>query len=201
MAADVQATEAEVVEACVHGGEKLQFASSTRGLKCGARGVTRNDYQRVWRAVKAAKDEKDALAQQKKSKMNNVRLTWLLDYMCKLTLQHDNVDKKLKNLLKKDEKVSVLWREANAAQQLLEETLVVKQAVETQVQELEKQKERAEKRFVTILFVVRVYNNVVRVFFVWQVNSDEKELPSRRSWNQESVVDQQDHVEDAGQSE
>ena len=90
----------------------------------------------------------------------------MLDYMCNLTLQHDNVDKKLKNLLKKDEKVSVLRREANAAQQLLEETLVAKQAVETQVQELEKQKERAEKRFVTILFVVRVYNNVVRVFFV-----------------------------------
>ena len=90
----------------------------------------------------------------------------MLDYMCKLTLQHDNVDKKLKNLLKKDEKVSVLRREANAAQQLLEETLVAKQAVETQVQELEKQKKRAEKRFVTILFVVRVYNNVVRVFFV-----------------------------------
>ena len=90
----------------------------------------------------------------------------MLDYMCKLTLQHDNVDKKLKNLLKKDEKVSVLRCEANAAQQLLEETLVAKQAVETQVQELEKQKKRAEKRFVAILFVVRVYNNVVRLFFV-----------------------------------
>ena len=75
MAVDVQATEAEVVEACVHGGEKLQFASSKRGLKYRGRGATRNDYQRVWRAVKAAKDEKDALAQQKKSKMNNVRLT------------------------------------------------------------------------------------------------------------------------------
>ena len=75
MAVDVQATEAEVVEACVHGGEKLQFALSKRGLKYRGRGATRNDYQRVWRAVKAAKDEKDALAQQKKSKMNNVRLT------------------------------------------------------------------------------------------------------------------------------
>ena len=68
--------------------------------------------------------------------------------------------------MKKNEKVNVLRREANAAQQLLEETLVAKQAVETQVQELEKQKKRAEKRFVAILFVVSVYNNVVRVFFV-----------------------------------
>ena len=66
MAVDVQATETEVVKVCAHGGEKLQFASSNRGLKYAARGATRNDYQRVWRAVKAAKDEKDALAQQKK---------------------------------------------------------------------------------------------------------------------------------------
>ena len=67
MAVDIQDAEEEVVRACVYGGEKLQFALATRGLKYSARGATRKDYRRVWRAVQAEKDKKDMLAQKKKS--------------------------------------------------------------------------------------------------------------------------------------
>ena len=67
MAVDIQDTEEEVVWACVYGGEKLQFALATRGLKYSARGATRKDYRRVWRAVQSEKDKKDMLAQKKKS--------------------------------------------------------------------------------------------------------------------------------------
>ena len=82
----------------------------------------------------------------------------------------------------KDDKVSVLRREANTAQQLLQETLVAKQTAETEVQVLQKQKERAERRFVLILlFEVHVFKDVSRVCFVRQVNSDAKELQRRRS--------------------
>ena len=65
--ADVLSTEQAVIRACVDGGEKLQFALSSRGLKYKSRGASRKEYKRIWRAVQAGKERKDVLAHQKKS--------------------------------------------------------------------------------------------------------------------------------------
>ena len=86
MAVDIQDAEEEVVRACVYGGEKLQFALATRGLKYSARGATRKDYRRVWRAVQAEKDKKDMLAQKKKVWLL-YKITCLLVFMSLLTFR------------------------------------------------------------------------------------------------------------------
>ena len=65
----------------------------------------------------------------------------------------------------REDKVSVLRREANTAQQQLDETEVAKQAAESEVKLLQKQKKRVEKRFVLKLHLTKCVQNCALCVF------------------------------------